>query len=133
MKANENRALGTVTLVGSGETSPSMGKVHRAVMSRIAGPVQPIFLDTTGTTGWIDWHEFLQGADESASKDAGEDEVEGEMESAEPFIDFVVQMRARLRADEQGELADEIRDRLAELGVILEDGPTETTWRREGP
>jgi len=85
-----------------------------------------------GATGWTDWHEFLQSAGESAGKYAGEDEIEGGTESVESFIDLVVQMRARLRADRQWDMADEIRDRLAELGVILEDGPTGTTWRREG-
>jgi cyanophycinase-like exopeptidase len=37
---------GTVTIMGSGEMMDAMGKVHRAVMSRIAGPVRPAFLDT---------------------------------------------------------------------------------------
>jgi hypothetical protein len=37
---------GTVTLVGSGELSPTMGKVHRAAMSKIVGPVRGAFLDT---------------------------------------------------------------------------------------
>ncbi len=37
---------GTVTVMGSGEMMEVMGKVHRAVMSRIDGPVQAAFLDT---------------------------------------------------------------------------------------
>jgi hypothetical protein len=63
----------------------------------------------------IDWSEYLED-DDTAS--------EG------PFIELLVQTRARLRAAEQWALADEIRERLAELGVILEDSRTETTWRR---
>jgi cyanophycinase-like exopeptidase len=39
-------AAGTVTVMGSGEMMEVMGKVHRAVMGRIAGPVRPVFLDT---------------------------------------------------------------------------------------
>jgi hypothetical protein len=85
-----------------------------------------------GATGWIDWHEFLESGGESADEYAGEDEVVGETESVESFIDLAVQMRTRLRSDKQWELADEIRDRLADLGVILEDGPIGTTWRRKG-
>ena len=46
MTQNSARTPGTITLIGSGEMSPSMGKLHRAVMSRIAGPVRPVFLDT---------------------------------------------------------------------------------------
>jgi hypothetical protein len=43
---NHSFSPGTVTLVGSGEMSPSMGKMHRAVMAKIAGIAQPVFLDT---------------------------------------------------------------------------------------
>ena len=32
--------------MGSGELTPTQGKVHRAIMSRIAGPVRAVFLDT---------------------------------------------------------------------------------------
>jgi len=41
-----NPTPGTLTLMGSGEMSATMGKVHRAVMSRIADPVRAVFLDT---------------------------------------------------------------------------------------
>jgi len=54
---------------------------------------------------------------------------EGGKDSA-PFIDLLVQVRAQLRAGRQWALADEIRDRLAGLGIILEDGPAQTTWRK---
>ena len=63
---------------------------------------------------WIDWP----------------DTPEDDTESVTSFIDLLVRVRARLRAAEQWALADEIRQQLAELGVILEDGQTETTWRR---
>jgi cyanophycinase-like exopeptidase len=39
-------AVGTVTLIGSGELSPTLGKVHRDIMSRLAVPVRAVFLDT---------------------------------------------------------------------------------------
>jgi hypothetical protein len=51
--------------------------------------------------------------------------------NVEPFIELLVEVRARLRAKEQWEMADEIRDKLFALGIILEDGLVETTWRRE--
>jgi len=50
--------------------------------------------------------------------------------SVAPFIDLLVDIRAQLRAGQHWELADEIRRRLAALGVALDDGPEETTWRR---
>ena len=48
---------------------------------------------------------------------------------AEPFISLLVEVRSQLRAAKQWALADRIREHLAGLGVILEDGPQETTWK----
>ena len=50
---------------------------------------------------------------------------------AEPFIDLLMSTRTRLREAKQYQLADEIRDRLAELGISLEDTPQGTVWRRK--
>ena len=51
---------------------------------------------------------------------------------AEPFIDLLMQLRNDLRAAKQFQLADTVRDRLAELGITLEDGAEGTRWRRRG-
>jgi cysteinyl-tRNA synthetase len=48
---------------------------------------------------------------------------------AAPFIQTLVDVRAELRSARQFQLADNIRDRLTELGVTLEDSPEGTTWR----
>ncbi len=37
---------GTVTLMGSGELTASMSKVHQSIIARIEGPVRAVFLDT---------------------------------------------------------------------------------------
>jgi hypothetical protein len=63
---------------------------------------------------WSDWPDAL-----------GDDAAD-----AAPFIDLIVWIRAQLRAARQWALADEIRQRLSGLGIILEDGPTETAWRK---
>ncbi|HHB90263.1 MAG TPA: cysteine--tRNA ligase [Anaerolineae bacterium] len=47
---------------------------------------------------------------------------------AAPFIDLLVDVRSELRKARQWALADMIRDRLAELGVALEDTREGTTW-----
>jgi cysteinyl-tRNA synthetase len=47
----------------------------------------------------------------------------------EPFVALLVDVRNGLREAKQWALADGIRDGLAELGVILEDGPEGTTWK----
>ncbi len=46
-----------------------------------------------------------------------------------PYIRLLVDIRSKLRAAKQFELADEIRARLAELGVLLDDSGKETRWR----
>lgn len=51
---------------------------------------------------------------------------------AAPFIDLLVELREELRAKREWELADKIRDRLAALGVTVEDTASGSTWRRQG-
>lgn len=50
-------------------------------------------------------------------------------EEAGPFIELLIKTRADLRKAKQFALADQVRNELAELGVILEDSPQGTTWR----
>ncbi len=49
--------------------------------------------------------------------------------AAHPFIDMLVEVRTQLREAKQFALADSIRDRLADLGVSLEDSAEGTQWR----
>ena len=49
-------------------------------------------------------------------------------EDGSPFVDLLVEVRTRLRAAKQYELADEIRSRLTKLGVVLEDTPGGSGW-----
>jgi len=58
------------------------------------------------------------------------DDEEGESAPLAPFVELLIDVRSRLRAAGQWALADEIRDGLSELGIVLEDGRAETTWRR---
>lgn len=46
-----------------------------------------------------------------------------------PFVDLLVNIRTELRAARQFDLADKIRDGLAERGVSLEDSGGGTEWR----
>jgi cysteinyl-tRNA synthetase len=48
---------------------------------------------------------------------------------AAPFIELLIQTRINLRQAKQYQMADEIRTKLADLGVLLEDTPKGTTWR----
>ncbi len=48
---------------------------------------------------------------------------------ATPFIEQLIELRNELRQQKLWALSDKIRARLAELGVLLEDGKDGTTWR----
>ena len=48
-----------------------------------------------------------------------------------PLLELLLELRTRLRKDKHFTLADEIRNRLTALGVILEDRPDGTKWRIE--
>jgi cysteinyl-tRNA synthetase len=48
---------------------------------------------------------------------------------AAPFIDLLLQVRLELRRQKLWALSDQIRDRLEELGVVVEDGKDGAAWR----
>ena len=73
-------------------------------------PAQQLILELTGVLG-------LQLEEKDQGKQA-----------ADPFIDLLVEVRMELRKQKQFALSDLVRDRLAELGVILEDSKEGTTW-----
>jgi len=50
-------------------------------------------------------------------------------EAIDPFVDLLVEVRRELRQQKLWSLSDLVRDRLTELGVILEDGKEGTSWR----
>ncbi len=49
--------------------------------------------------------------------------------AADPFVQLLVDLRGKLRGAKQWALADEVRDRLKELGVAIEDRPEGTVWK----
>ena len=66
----------------------------------------------------LDPAQFLQGTQGSE-----QDEVEQ--------IEALIAARAQARLDKDWALADECRDKLDALNVILEDGANGTTWRKK--
>jgi cysteinyl-tRNA synthetase len=56
---------------------------------------------------------------------------EGEDRLTAPLLDLLVQLRTQVRKEKNFKLADEIRNKLAALGVVLEDRPDGTAWRIE--
>ena len=54
----------------------------------------------------------------------------GESPDAEALVQLFIDVRKELRKAKQWQLADVVRDRLAQLGVALEDTPQGTVWKR---
>lgn len=51
--------------------------------------------------------------------------------NADGFVDLLVKLRNELRTQKLWALSDQVRDELKELGVIIEDGKSGTSWRWE--
>ncbi len=58
-------------------------------------------------------------------------EREKEISGAEPFIELLIAVRNELRQAKDYQLADSIRKRLEELGIILEDTPRGSIWKQK--
>jgi len=52
-------------------------------------------------------------------------------DDADSIIEFLISVRQELRKAGQFQLADEIRNKLGELGIALEDKPAGTVWKRK--
>jgi cysteinyl-tRNA synthetase len=50
---------------------------------------------------------------------------------ADPFVQLLVELRGELRKQKLWGLSDTVRERLADLGVVIEDSRDGTTWRWE--
>ncbi len=47
------------------------------------------------------------------------------------LMELLIELRSELRAKREFELADRIRDRLKEIGIVLKDTPQGTIWQKE--
>lgn len=54
-------------------------------------------------------------------------------QTVDGFVDLLIEIRKDLRQNKMWELSDKIRNRLLELGVVLEDSKDGTSWHREQP
>ena len=55
------------------------------------------------------------------------------MELVRGLVQLAVDLRSEARRERRFDTADAIRDRLAELGIILEDTPQGTRWKLSAP
>lgn len=59
------------------------------------------------------------------------EKAEAASAEAAPFVELLIEIRKELRNQKLWALSDQIRDRLGELGVVLEDSKDGTSWRWE--
>jgi cysteinyl-tRNA synthetase len=55
---------------------------------------------------------------------AMDEEIQGRIET-------LIEERTAARKEKNWKLADEIRNKLDEMGIVLEDGPAGTTWKQK--
>ena len=72
--------------------------------------------------------EFEPPPEDARQEEHGDIGGEGGLDDAK--IERLIAARIEARRNKDFATADRIRDELAEQGVILEDGPQGTTWRR---
>jgi len=58
-------------------------------------------------------------------------EKKAKSEDVAPLVDLLISIRRDLRDAEQWALADRIRDGLSDLGILIEDSKSGTTWRND--
>jgi cysteinyl-tRNA synthetase len=68
-----------------------------------------------------------RGGGEGAAEDAAED---GNGDLSDRDIDGLIKKRNEARGAKDFSEADRIRDELASAGILLEDGPSGTIWKR---
>jgi cysteinyl-tRNA synthetase len=87
------------------------GEVNRTKSARLAGQLRAL----GGTLGLLqqDATQFLRG---------GDDDVAG--------IELLIATRATAKKEKNYPEADRVRQVLLDKGIVLEDGPDGTTWRR---
>jgi cysteinyl-tRNA synthetase len=135
--------------VASGETAESLGSLTTATRANFIAAMDDDF-NTAGALG----HLFTLVKGINSARDAGVAgepfaqaqvtlrelagvlgltlvEKEAGEETADPFIQILVELRTELRQAKQWAWADAIRDRLQQQGIILEDSPQGTSWYRE--
>jgi cysteinyl-tRNA synthetase len=91
-------------------------------------PLAAAFDEIAGVLGIAEIAAGLDDLGEALDGLAGEFGVSAD--GAEATVEGLIVRRAEARANREWDVADGVRDRLAELGIVLEDGADGTRWHR---
>lgn len=112
-----------------------------AALHALAGEIRRALEDASGVdetpyTGpnrvvlaWVE-HEFLQAARVLSLFQQTEDDAGGEAPETARFVEVLLELRERARANKDYETSDLIRDRLRAMGIEVQDKKTGPQWRR---
>lgn len=126
---------------GSGQVMGAGKVTVRRRGSEVAFPAGAVFnLDQLCDDQWQGWSDVASeldvaplptqiDANSPIAMSEGADNSINPLAVVSPFVDLLVALRTQLREEEQWALADEIRQQLLGLGIVLQDGPDQTTWR----
>jgi cysteinyl-tRNA synthetase len=82
------------------------------------GAVDELFTKLGGDVLGIVPEEYMQAS-------------EGDEEMIDGLVKVLIEQRSQARGRKDFAAADAVRDQLAEIGIVLEDKPGETIWRRK--
>ena len=99
----------------------------REVNTLLNSPAQPGLSTLAAIEAlYSDLGGAVLGVVTSAEQEGGDGRREGDL------VEMLIALRAEARVKRDYATSDRIRDELAGLGFVLEDGPGGTVWRREG-
>ncbi len=87
-------------------------------------------VNTPLTEGNLDGANVSEVSDFLSRADAVLGYIAHEKEALDPAVETLIREREDARAQKEWARADEIRGKLAEMGIIIEDTPDGTHWRR---
>ena len=109
-----------------------LGLVQGDPEAWFSGRSEEFGLVSIGGSSWISDHIASVFEIEEAKRRSGTDHVEIVSDyPSEDEILALIEQRAAARKSKNYELADQIRLRLADMDIVLEDGAGGTTWRLE--
>jgi cysteinyl-tRNA synthetase len=102
------------------------GKVGRQSLEAYGAAVNSIKNTLRNIFGLLE--DVLPRCERTETKETTKETKPAEID--ENLIDLLIEIRQKARKLKQFEIADEIRDKLKELGIVLEDTPMGTKWKK---